>query len=169
MKLEILSLPVPSTGETLGDDAVSEAVGPARIESFESHVVHASGGPRLVLVLGLAEAEKAPRRRPPEADLSGDDRHVFDELRAWRNAYAQARGMAPYLVLPNRVLAGVAAARPREVGALLDIPGIGPAKAELYGPELLVQLEVVEQAVARSHGALDAANDHGGSDESATA
>lgn len=154
MKLEILSLPVPAPGETIDDDALTEAVGAADIKSFDSHVIHGAGGPRLVLVLGLAAATQ--RVRTPEPTLTGDDRDLFDGLRAWRNGFAQSRGLAPYLVLSNRTLAAVATTRPREIDALLTLPGIGEAKAALYGAELLLQLEGLEADLGRIMAANDA-------------
>ncbi|TNF38314.1 MAG: hypothetical protein EP329_00895 [Deltaproteobacteria bacterium] len=148
MKLEILSLPVPSAGEVITGDTLTEAVGAPDIKSFESHVVHGAAGPRLVLVLGLADGRRRPAP-PEEIALSGDDRRVFDALRAWRNTFAQTRGLAPYLVLPNRTLAAAAVARPRDVDGVLALPGVGGAKADLYGTELLLQIAGIEAELDR--------------------
>jgi superfamily II DNA helicase RecQ len=42
-----------------------------------------------------------------------------------------------YVVLHHRTLAALAAAQPSTLGALSEIPGIGPAKLEAYGKDLL--------------------------------
>ena len=46
-------------------------------------------------------------------------------------------------VFANRVLAAIAEARPRSAEELLAVPGVGPAKLERYGAEVL---EVVAAA-----------------------
>ena len=45
--------------------------------------------------------------------------------------------MPAYVVLHDRTLAALAAARPSTLAALSEIPGIGPAKLEAYGRDLL--------------------------------
>ena len=44
------------------------------------------------------------------------------------------------MVLHDRTLAALAAARPATLDALSEIPGIGPAKLEAYGKDLLALL-----------------------------
>ena len=48
--------------------------------------------------------------------------------------------MPAYVVLHDRTLAALAAARPSTLDALSEIPGIGPAKLEAYGRDLLALL-----------------------------
>lgn len=62
---------------------------------------------------------------------------LFERLRAWRTAQATEQGVPPYVVFNDRTLVALAAARPTSERALLDVPGIGPAKQERYGAELL--------------------------------
>jgi len=42
-----------------------------------------------------------------------------------------------YVVFPDRTLAEIAVLRPRTIGALSDIRGVGPAKLERYGQRFL--------------------------------
>jgi superfamily II DNA helicase RecQ len=58
-------------------------------------------------------------------------------LRAWRTGVARQQGVPPYVVLHDRTLLAIAAARPHTVAALLNIPGMGPGKAEKYGAAIL--------------------------------
>ena len=48
--------------------------------------------------------------------------------------------MPPYVVFHDRVLHEIADARPASLGELAQISGVGPAKLERYGDELLAAL-----------------------------
>jgi DNA helicase-2/ATP-dependent DNA helicase PcrA len=72
----------------------------------------------------------APGTRSVDADLA-------DRLRDWRRRQAQAQGVPAYLVFNDRTLEALAALRPSTSEALLGVPGIGPAKLEAYGDELI--------------------------------
>jgi len=61
-------------------------------------------------------------------------------LREWRLARARADEVPAYVVFNDRTLAELAARTPRTLAELAAVPGIGPAKLERYGPELLAQL-----------------------------
>jgi DNA helicase II / ATP-dependent DNA helicase PcrA len=61
-------------------------------------------------------------------------------LRAWRLARARADEVPAYVVFNDRTLAELVARTPRTLAELAAVPGIGPAKLERYGPELLAQL-----------------------------
>jgi DNA helicase-2/ATP-dependent DNA helicase PcrA len=61
-------------------------------------------------------------------------------LREWRLARARADEVPAYVVFNDRTLAELVARTPRTLAELAAVPGIGPAKLERYGPELLAQL-----------------------------
>jgi DNA helicase-2/ATP-dependent DNA helicase PcrA len=61
-------------------------------------------------------------------------------LREWRLARARADEVPAYVVFNDRTLAELAARSPRTIAELAAVPGIGPAKLERFGPELLAQL-----------------------------
>jgi DNA helicase-2/ATP-dependent DNA helicase PcrA len=64
-----------------------------------------------------------------------------EKLRAWRLERARTEGVPPYVVFHDRVLHLIADAKPSSLGELSQIPGVGPAKLERYGPELLTLVE----------------------------
>ena len=67
-------------------------------------------------------------------------------LRAWRAEKARDQGVPAYVILHDRTLLELAAHRPQSQEDLLEIPGIGQAKAERYGEELLdVLMEAAQQ------------------------
>ncbi len=66
---------------------------------------------------------------------------VFERLRDWRRAEAQAQAVPAYVIFQDRTLAEIAAARPRTLDQLASIPGVGRTKLERYGAAVLRALE----------------------------
>lgn len=58
-------------------------------------------------------------------------------LRAWRTDRARTDGVAPYLVAHDSTLAHIVERRPRTLPDLRRVPGVGPAKLESYGAEII--------------------------------
>jgi DNA helicase-2/ATP-dependent DNA helicase PcrA len=58
-------------------------------------------------------------------------------LRDWRLERARADNVPPYVVFHDSVLHAIAEARPSSLGELAQIAGVGPAKLDRYGPDLL--------------------------------
>jgi DNA helicase-2/ATP-dependent DNA helicase PcrA len=65
------------------------------------------------------------------------DPDLVDRLRKWRLAQASAQGVPAYVIFNDATLEALAARRPSSGSSLLEIPGIGPAKLEAYGEDLL--------------------------------
>ncbi|HET6944390.1 MAG TPA: ATP-dependent DNA helicase UvrD2 [Gaiellaceae bacterium] len=61
----------------------------------------------------------------------------FDVLREWRSERAKADEVPAYVVFHNTTLAEIAARRPRTLAELAAVPGVGPAKLERYGSDVL--------------------------------
>jgi superfamily II DNA helicase RecQ len=78
-------------------------------------------------------------QRPLDAADSG----LYDALAAWRLRTARGEAVPAFHVFHNRVLAAIAGARPRSREELAEISGVGPAKLERYGDDVL---EVVAAA-----------------------
>ena len=86
----------------------------------------------------VAEKKKvAPRDELTEAAQEV----VYDALAGWRTATASKIAKPAYVVLSNATLAAIAVKRPTSMVELSRISGIGPAKLDLYGEELLELLE----------------------------
>ena len=71
--------------------------------------------------------------RPPSpaAEASGA------ALRAWRLQRSKADGVPAFVVLSDKHLDGIAERHPTSLAELRACPGIGPAKLESYGDEIL--------------------------------
>jgi DNA helicase-2/ATP-dependent DNA helicase PcrA len=79
-------------------------------------------------------------RRPvsPVAD------EVAAALKAWRTERSKADKVPAYVVLSDKHLQGIAERHPADLGQLRGCPGIGPAKLEAYGDEILAILGSVD-------------------------
>jgi ATP-dependent DNA helicase RecQ len=74
----------------------------------------------------------------PEIPQAGDvDPELLTRLKAWRTEEARRRSLPPYVILHDRTLVAIAAARPADAGELARIKGIGPAKLAAYADTLL--------------------------------
>ncbi len=83
----------------------------------------ANGGPR-------PPAERAEPSGPREASLR-------ETLTSWRRERSKADGVPAYVVFDNKTLDAIARAEPSSLGELAAINGIGPAKLERYGADVL--------------------------------
>jgi len=68
------------------------------------------------------------------------DSPLAERLRAWRRERARVDDVPAYVVFNDRTLEALADRRPRSRGELLAVEGIGPAKLDRYGDELLALL-----------------------------
>jgi DNA helicase-2/ATP-dependent DNA helicase PcrA len=80
-------------------------------------------------------AGSGPLSRPTES-VAVDDEFV-DRLKTWRIEVAVANSVPAYVVLNDKTLLAIAASRPTNERELIMIPGIGPAKLDAYGDEIL--------------------------------
>lgn len=65
---------------------------------------------------------------------------LHDALRNYRRRAARKRRWKPYQVFPNKALDAMIAERPRTLGELGAIPGIGPSRLDKFGDEILAIL-----------------------------
>jgi superfamily II DNA helicase RecQ len=72
--------------------------------------------------------------------LAADAPPGFDALREWRLERAKADEVPAYVVFHNATLAEIAERKPRTLAELASVPGVGPAKLERYGEDVLAAL-----------------------------
>ena len=58
-------------------------------------------------------------------------------LQTWRTGEASSRGKPAYTVFDNRTLRAIAERQPRDESELLAVRGVGPAKLEQFGDDVL--------------------------------
>ncbi len=68
------------------------------------------------------------------------DEVLFEQLREWRRERATEDGVPAYVIFTDKTLEAIAEFKPATSQALLKISGVGPAKIERYGEEVLALL-----------------------------
>ena len=88
----------------------------------------------------VSRAPKSVTDRPPshaiELSEPGDPQ-LYERLRRLRTALAEEEGVAPFVIFHDKTLRTIASHKPVTRAALLEIPGIGDAKADRYGRRVL--------------------------------
>ena len=76
----------------------------------------------------------------PAADLPAEALARFESLRAWRAETARAQNVPAYVIFHDRTLREIALRQPGTLAELATVPGVGAAKLERYGTQLLGRL-----------------------------
>lgn len=92
-----------------------------------------------------AIATQAPARKSDHKKAAGTaaatpadyDTEVFEALKKWRRETATRMGVPAYVVFPDKTLQELARVLPESPADLLNVRGIGPAKAQRFGDEAL--------------------------------
>jgi ATP-dependent DNA helicase RecQ len=85
-----------------------------------------------------ANGKSGRRSRPPRGEaMPPAASSLFESLRAHRLALAREQGVPPFVIASDRTLREMAVQQPRTRGDLMDVYGIGVAKADRYGKGFL--------------------------------
>ncbi len=95
--------------------------------------------------------EEAPRSRrrgarpdataPAPAALAAGDQPAFEALRALRARLAREQSVPAYVIFHDATLRAIAERRPASLDELAGLPGVGAAKLERYGEQVLAALD----------------------------
>jgi ATP-dependent DNA helicase RecQ len=89
-------------------------------------------------LLRVARVDDPPRLTAvDDAPPNAADTPLFERLRAWRRETAAGAEVPAFVVFSDRTLRALASVRPSDESQLAAVPGVGPAKLERYGPDLL--------------------------------
>jgi DNA helicase-2/ATP-dependent DNA helicase PcrA len=86
--------------------------------------------------------ELASLKDVPAVSAKADWTPTGLKLREWRLERARRDAVPPYVVFHDSVLHAIAHAQPGSLGELSQIAGVGPAKLERYGDEVLAALRL---------------------------
>ncbi|MCK5931380.1 MAG: DNA helicase RecQ [Fulvimarina manganoxydans] len=84
-----------------------------------------------------ARRAKVERKGQAASVVPQADQALFELLRQKRMEIARAQNVPPYVIFHDKTLVELAAARPTSRKAMADVPGVGEAKLERYGPAFL--------------------------------
>ncbi len=85
----------------------------------------------------LRPKQKTSRSKIDVASWEGVDRDLFEHLRAWRQNIAREHGVAPFVVLHDSTLRGLARLRPTNPENLRQVTGMGEKRIANFGASLL--------------------------------
>jgi DNA helicase-2/ATP-dependent DNA helicase PcrA len=129
-------------------EVVAATAGTAFSAGGHEHEVVETGPAAAVCLLGGGPASTSVRYGTPvtvggRAAVLGHPAadKAWERLRAWRSEKAKALGFPPYVVFDDATLRLVAALLPGDEAGLLAVHGIGPAKLEAYGEDVLAIVE----------------------------
>jgi ATP-dependent DNA helicase RecQ len=124
-------------------------------ESCDACDVCGSAAEWMVKAVAVGKATSASRKRlgpqtvlaqtaAPEAQRPFVE-ELREYLREWRRNVAKEKNIPAYIVLHDSSLEEICRQQPKFLAELLEIPGIGERKAEIYGQEILDALEKFRQ------------------------
>ncbi|MDA1257263.1 MAG: ATP-dependent DNA helicase [Chloroflexi bacterium] len=120
-------------------------IGPVRARRYGDQILavvreweadNPDAGPRL----GRTSTSKSDA--PTATKLEHTNRPLYDELRLWRKTRSDQDGVPAFVVFSDRTLVALAQARPTDIDELFSVFGIGAAKRDRYGREVL---EVIDR------------------------
>jgi ATP-dependent DNA helicase RecQ len=82
-------------------------------------------------------AARILKKKAERVALAGDAAGLFEALRAERARLAREQNVPAYVIFHDATLAAIAQARPENLAALGEIPGMGRTKLERYGETVL--------------------------------
>ena len=84
-------------------------------------------------------AELEVETKPAKAAEPDDP--LYAALKEWRLERARTEERPAYVIFHNSTLAEIVRRAPRTLDELADVPGVGPAKLERYGDDVLAALK----------------------------
>lgn len=83
------------------------------------------------------EKKKKPRGAASSADLTEQERTLFEKLRKLRMEIAREENVPPYIVFSDKTLVSMCAIKPQNREEMLMVSGVGEFKLEKYGDRFL--------------------------------
>jgi superfamily II DNA helicase RecQ len=147
MLIKVISLTFDSAFAGFRDDELRGFLKDKELISAQDYLIVKNEIPYLVFVLKYypyrAEIESKPaaiKEKSSEAwreNLSEHDMGLFNLLRDWRSQRCKKEGVPPYVIFTNHQLAAIVKRRPQSNSELTQIDGVGKAKVQKYGEEIL--------------------------------
>lgn len=146
MLIKVISLPFESAFGGFNDEQIREFLKDKELIEAKDYLFVKNEVPYLTFVLRYfphrAEVDpklsnKDKKQEPWRETLTEADMGIFNILRDWRSQRSKKEGVPPYILFTNQQLADIVKKRPQSLAELTQIDGIGKAKAQKYGEEIL--------------------------------
>ncbi len=167
MRVRLITLRYSSTLGGFDESALQTLIRDKEVLAFREHFFQVNDIPHLLGVVTYQEAPVASEgastggpassrnrsSKDPAARLDERGRTLFNSLREWRAAKAREEGVPPYVILTNRQLVAIIEKHPESPTALSEVEGVGPAKVQRHGADILRHF-VAETSTAAEHSDL---------------
>jgi len=146
MLIKILSMTFDSARGGFNDDELRDFIKDKEVVSIHDHLFIRNEVPYLTMVIKYfplrpeidSKMEPKGRRDEPWREmLTEADMGLFNLFRDWRSQRCKKEGVPPYILVTNLQLAHIVKSRPQSLTDLMKIEGIGKAKADKYGEDIL--------------------------------
>lgn len=149
MLVKVLSLSFDSAYGGFNDALVTSFLKDKEVISIRDYFFIRNEIPYLALIIKyFPYREEVARASPVEGQpvkkdeewrglLTESDMGLFNILRDWRSQRCKKEGLPPYILFTNGQLAQIVKNRPQSLPELMKIDGIGKAKVEKYGNDIL--------------------------------
>ena len=84
-----------------------------------------------------AKKSRTPRVKKELPPIEIEDEPLWEALRAVRTELAREADVPPYVIFHDATLRHMLAARPTDMAAFAEVPGVGEKKREAYGKAFL--------------------------------
>ena len=92
---------------------------------------------RLRQDLQAPKSVRVSKHKAAAADLDAEQKELFERLRQWRAGEAAEQGVPAYVVFADKTLVAIAESAPASIDELRGVFGIGEAKLDRYGAQVL--------------------------------
>jgi ATP-dependent DNA helicase RecQ len=162
MLVKVFSLPFDSALGNFNDKELREFLKDKEVISIQEHFFMKNEVPFLTMVIKYfpfrqeADPQMAPQGKRDESwreTLSEVEMGVFNLLREWRSKRSREEGVPPYILFTNKQLAQLIKENPSSLSHLERVEGVGKARVEKYGRDILGILSSKAKAAASNGGA----------------
>ena len=105
-----------------------------------------SPAPADVSPLGTRPTPEPTASRNRRSDLGDPNASLREAIIAWRRDTARFSGVVAHLLIHDATIAAIAETRPSSIDELAAVRGVGPVKANRYGPQILPLLQAYPEA-----------------------
>lgn len=146
MLIKVLSMTFDSATGGFNDAELRDFLKDKEVLSIDDHFFMKNGVPYLTMVIKYfpfrqeTDATLVPQGKRDEAwreMISESEMGVFNLLRDWRSKRSREEGVPPYILFTNKQLVQLIKEAPSSLAHLEKVEGIGKARVEKYGSDVL--------------------------------
>jgi ATP-dependent DNA helicase RecQ len=159
--LKIFTIKFENNIESFNDSILSNFLADKNVIEWEGHFFERKSDHYWTIIVEYVAPSDCPSTHLDKMEKKKDERYreiltdsdwpLFNHLREWRADKSKKQGVPPYIIFTNLQLANIAVTRPESLNALQQLEGIGNAKKEKYGNEIIQLIKTFGLPVKTNH------------------